>query len=224
MPHILKRVPRSSLRARNNMAMRMLPGGVPEFDTVEEMVAYQRAMGQVGVPAQAPQRAAPPPVHYQQAPQQMVSQATQRDLLAIMSAAGYSPAPAKSRGGGGNKAFVISPEKAGGPVSPGQGKYITSSIGGFAKLCGSKEAAEAARQAGFSSDMLNTMGLTFEGASNVISEMKRRGVDGFNQSDTDPEKLAKAAVAREILFSVGGISCAAKSNYGARSNRSNRYR
>lgn len=222
MPHILKRVPRSSLRARNNMALFTQPvvvDGIPFADS-DDLAAYLRSMGRGGasqgaVPsAPAQYRQAPPPAAHQE-----VSPETRRQMETILGGGGYSPSVAKGRGGS-NKTFVVAPEKAGGPVSPKQGKYITSSIGGLARLCGSKEAAGDL----YSSDILTQMGLTYEGASNVLSEMTRRKVAGFNQSSTDPGALARAAVAREILFSVGGISCAAKSNYGARSNRSNRYR
>ena len=36
------------------MAVRILPGGIPEFDTVEEAIAFQRAQGQLGPVTSAP--------------------------------------------------------------------------------------------------------------------------------------------------------------------------
>ena len=54
-------VTRPNPRARHNMAIRQLPSGEIQFDTVEEMIAYQRAMAGAGAPAgrQAPRGAKP---------------------------------------------------------------------------------------------------------------------------------------------------------------------
>lgn len=52
-------VGRHNPRARRNMAVRQLPGGGMEFDTIEEMIAYQRAVGGAAAPSAPPPGARP---------------------------------------------------------------------------------------------------------------------------------------------------------------------
>ena len=196
------------------MAMRMLPGGVPEFDTVEEMIAYQRAMGQTGPIAAAPPRATPG-----RAPQ-AASAETRAAAMALLSAYGAgAPTPGVVGRGGGRgrgaakRQFTVDPAKAGGPVSPGQGKMITRSIGGLKHLCGGEAAAKAARDGDlYSSDILTRMGLTYGTASAVISEMMQQDVGSFNLDESKPDQAANAAKAREILFQIGGVTCPPRTN------------
>ena len=206
MPHILKFVPRS--RARNNMAVRILPGGILDFDTVEEAIAFQRAQGQLGPVTPAPAVKKPAVV-----PE--VSPSLQREMRNLFESMGGGSNRAGGRGGqgGGRRAFEVSPERENEPVTVGQGATITRAIGGLSALCGGQEAARVVREGGVTSgEILAKMGLTYGRASAVISEMTRVDVAGYNQDSNNPEKAAKAAAAREILFKVGNVACPTRSN------------
>ena len=210
MPHYLKFVPRASLhtspaRARNNMAMTF--DGIT-FDTVEELMAYKKAMGAGPSAARAP------------------SDTYQRSFEP------FRPAPG-ARGFGGERplgqaraparparAFVVAPERAGEPVTPGQGAAITAAIGGLAALCGGEiEKGVAMSQGKNSATILTEMGLTYGTASAVIDALKKAGADGHNKDTKNVVQMAKAAAARDILFEIGGLSCPNTTSGSAKSNR-----
>ena len=204
MPHYLKFMPRSL--ARNNMAVRVLPGGGYEFDTVEEMVAYQKASGKTQ--AKAPKAAK---THAEIQAEAFAE--IQRQIAGVHG----GRIAGEQRGGRGataRAAYMLKPENFAAPVSYDQGKTIVASIGGWATLCGGKEAQEAAYASGVRpASMLTEMGMTRGKASEVIDALQRAGVYGFNQA-----KPSEAAAAREILSRIGGIACpsAARTNRGSR--------
>lgn len=162
-------------RARLNMAIRKHGA---EFDTVEELVAYEKAMG----------------ISSPRAPR-------------AVSAAASAPAPRAPRLRGTPKEAELptrrrewSGELREPEGKPGyeQAKMIGVSIGGIGSYC--PDLAGVAVKGGAHVEALSRMGLTKAKASAVIDEMKRRGV-------VYGKTAQQQAVAREILATVGGVVC-----------------
>lgn len=174
---------RRNPRARRNMAIRKHGA---EFDTVEELLAYEQAMG-LGGPATAA------PVDFGAAIRQQAPKRKARK-------------PARGRKQA-RKPFTGELKDPSGPISWGQAKVIGKSIGGMAAYC-----PQYANQKVSHKQALTEMGLTKGAASAVIDAMKQAGVlRPHGGVETTP---AQQAMARQILADVAGVVCptAAASN------------
>jgi len=178
VPHILRRIPRGEI-ARNNMAVRILPGGGIEFDTPEEAIAYQRASSKKGaasLPARAPARGS---AYAETAADRAdlarrAQRIIQRDIV------------------------IADPDSA---VTYGQAGVLMRAMGGQLNFCPNLvPSAKDARR--LSNDqILAEMGVTKGAANQVISALKSEGLDGFN---SDARRIARA---RAIFEELSGFSC-----------------
>lgn len=160
--------------ARRNMAIQKHGA---TFDTVEELVAYERALGLVpAAPAARPSRTGGMKL---QAPKP--SPATLKEREIRRSGAGpRKPASAK-------QLYTL----------------IGKSIGGLGSYCPAALMAVTGPEEGRHELALREMGLTPERASAVVDAMIDAGVATWYP----PKELSRMHAARAILESVGGVSC-----------------
>lgn len=139
--------PRRPSVARRNMAVKKHGG---TFDTVEELIAYERAMG-ISVAAPHPRKA---PAKKAAQPQ--------------------APAPRPARAAAPRAPFSGELRDPSGPPSYGQAKAIVISVGGLAQVCPGLVGQQVPGGAGV--EGLKAMGLTKLAANRVIDAMKLQGV------------------------------------------------
>ncbi len=181
----------ASGRARRNMAVRIpYDGKELTFDTVAEAVAFLREMRGTGSGGAQ-----------QSAPQQTASTAMQR------AASSFQPPSTQLTPKKEYRGKQVSPDDDRQP-SLGQGKIIGFSVGGMKALCG-----PGSREPESFASALYRMGLTKGKASQVIQQLIDEDVVAYHKGQEQKyrtEAPHKQARAREILFEIGGISCAIK--------------
>lgn len=160
--------------ARRNMAIQKHGA---TFDTVEELVAYERALGLVpAAPAARPIRTGGMKL---QAPKPSAAELKQREIRRA-GAGPRKPASAK-------QLYTL----------------IGKSIGGLGSYCPAALMAVTGPEEGRHELALREMGLTPERASAVVDAMIDAGVATWYP----PKELSQITAARALLENVGGVSC-----------------
>lgn len=103
------------------------------------------------------------------------------------------------RGRGSRKARTFEPRPDGTPVSYSQGRLIGNSVGGMVNYCQPQEGESHG-------DALTRMGLDFNKASEVITQLMEAGV----HRSWGGQPTGLALIAQRILTEVGGITCSTK--------------
>lgn len=183
MPHILKRIPRGEI-ARNNMAVRILPGGGIEFDTPAEAIAYQRAAAgkrsAPAAPARAPTRSPARGSAYAETAEDRLDLAQRAQRII-------------------QREIIIQDPDSG--VTFGQAGVMMRAMGGQLSFCPHLVPSDKNVRRLSNEQILAEMGVTKGAANRVISALKNEGLDGFN---TAPNRIARA---RAIFEELSGFSC-----------------
>ena len=192
-----KKRPTKKRRARQNMAVRRLPGGGYEADEPEELARYERARDLLASEVDpfaedawgAPPTRAPRKAGRRKAPtRSRVSSRGQKKGLGRtkVQTRDYGPPP---------KPFD--------PVSAGKAKVIGLSVGGLAKVCPAFVGQRI--EGGAYATALRAAGLQEGEAHIVIQTMAEHGVLRSHRGEETTK--AQQALALKILLDLGGITC-----------------